>query len=434
MSRTTWTNWARNVACQPADILHPRSEEEIIAILQRARKEGRRVRMVGSGHSFTPLAETSDYLVTLQNMQGVLHVDKARKQARLWAGTTINALGKLLHAEGLGQINLGDIDKQSIAGATSTGTHGTGVLFGGISTQIVALRLITASGEVLECSQEDANTDLFNAARVALGALGIVTQVTLQLQDSYKLDYRTDKASLEDTLQNLERYKAENRNFEFYWFPYTDTVQLKFSNETDAPVKDSGLKKFINQSVLENGVFGLICRFGRSFQGNYRRINRLLAGFIGKEQRINYSHLIYASPRNVRFKEMEYNVPAEHFPALVRAIREKMEKEQYRVFFPLECRWTRADDIWLSPSHGRDSAYIAFHVYEGTEHEAYFGDMEALCMQYDGRPHWGKMHTRTAANLATTYPRWADFLALREQLDPDRLLTNPYLEKVFGVQ
>lgn len=432
MGNKIWKNWAGNVSCQPADIYHPRTEAELKDLVDKARKEGRRIRMVGSGHSFTPIAATDGYMLTLQNMQGLIQLDKDKKQATVWAGTTINALGKLLHEQGLAQINLGDIDKQSIAGATSTGTHGTGINFGGISTQIVALRLLTADGQFIDASP-DQNAEIFEAARIGLGALGIVTQVTLQLVDAYKLEYRVAKASLEDTLQNLEKYKQENRNFEFYWFPYTDTVQLKMSNETQDPVQDGAFKKYINQTIMENKVFGLICRFGRSFSSNYRRINRLLAWAIGPEKRVNYSHMIYASQRDVRFKEMEYNIPAEHFPEVLRAVKALMEEKKYPVFFPLECRWTQPDDIWLSPSYGRASAYIAFHVFENTPHEQYFADMEAICMQYGGRPHWGKMHSRRADNLQTDYPKWADFCALRQTLDPQGLFLNPHLEQLFGL-
>jgi FAD-linked oxidoreductase len=433
MSNKIWKNWAGNVACTPADIFHPRSEAELKALVDKARAENRKIRMVGTGHSFTPLAATDGYMATLQNLQGVIHINKEKKQATVWAGTTINALGKLLFEQGLGQLNLGDIDKQSIAGATSTGTHGTGVNFGGISTQIIGLRLLTASGEFIDCSAEQ-NPEVFAPARIGLGALGIVTQVTLQLGDAYKLDYRASKANFDDTLRNLEKYKQENRNFEFYWFPYTDTVQLKISNETNEPVQDGAFKKYINQNLLENKVFGLLCRFGRTFSGNYQRINRILGWAVGNEKRINYSHNIYASPRNVRFKEMEYNIPAEHFDTVLRQVKATIEAKKYKVFFPLECRWAKADDIWLSPAYGRDSAYIAFHVFEGTAHEDYFTDMEAICMQYGGRPHWGKMHTRHAQNLETAYPKWQDFLALRARLDPDNLFVNAHTAQLFGLE
>lgn len=432
MQKKIWKNWAGNVSCQPADIFHPRTEAELKELVDRARRENRQIRVVGSGHSFTPIVATEGFLIGMGKLQGAISIDKNLKQATVWAGTTINALGKLLHEAGLAQVNLGDIDSQSIAGATSTGTHGTGVNLGGISTQIVALRLLTAGGEFLDCSANQ-NADVFAAARISIGTLGIITQFTLQLRDSYKLEYKVKKGDFEHTLQNLETYKSENRNFEFYWFPYTETVQLKISNETDAPVQDSAFKKYINQTIMENKIFGLVCRFGRSFQSNYRRINKLLAWTIGDEKRVNYSHLIYASKREVRFKEMEYNIPAEHFPSLLREIKAMMEEKKYPVFFPIECRWTQQDDIWLSPSYGRDSAYIAFHVFQNTAHEAYFADMEALCMRYGGRPHWGKMHSRKAENLQNAYPKFQDFAALRQQLDPNGLFLNAHTRQLFGL-
>jgi FAD-linked oxidoreductase len=428
-----WENWAGNVQCRPQAILHPKNEEEIVQILRKAQAEGRRVRVVGSGHSFTPLAQTEDYLLTLQNLQGIIESNAEERTATVWAGTTINALGKLLHSLGLAQENLGDIDKQSIAGATATGTHGTGIQFGGLSTQIQAFSLLTAKGELIHCNAQS-HPDLFQAGRVSLGALGIITRVKLRLVPSYKLEYIAKKGDLHETLNRLEEYKTQHRNFEYYWFPYTKTVQLKFSNETDLPVKDSAFFKQFNQIFLENKVLGALCNLGKSLKSSYKTINRMMAMGVGSERKVNFSHLVYASVRDVRFKEMEYNIPQAYFKEVMLKIEHRMKEQQYPVFFPIECRFSKADDIWLSPSYGRDSAYFALHVFKGTEHEPYFKDMEQLFMEYDGRPHWGKMHYRSHENLITTYPKWQAFLDLRQSLDPDGLFLNPYLEQMFGLK
>jgi FAD-linked oxidoreductase len=428
----TWKNWAENVVCNPVAIYAPKSELELKQIILNAKAAGKRVRVMGSGHSFTALGDTNEFMITLQNLKGVINIDKINKQATVWAGTSINEAGKLFFEQGLGQINLGDIDVQSLAGATSTGTHGTGKELGGISTQIVAFALMTANGEVLECSPTQ-NAHIYEAGRVALGSFGVLIRLTLQLTDAYKLQYVTDKTTIDKALATLDKDLVANRNVEYYWFPYTDTLQSKLSNISTAPVQDSPIKKYINQQIIENNALALLCGIGKNVPSSYQRVNKFMAWAIGQETRINYSHLIYASVRKVKFKEMEYNIPAEHFPEVLKRVKEKMDKEQYKVFFPVECRWTKADDIWLSPSYGRDSAYLAFHVYKGTEHDPYFKDMEAICMEYDGRPHWGKMHTRTAASLAKTYPRWNDFLALRAELDPEGLFLNDYLNRLFGL-
>ena len=249
-----------------------------------------------------------------------------------------------------------------------------------------------------------------------------------------KLVFVAEKADFETTLLNLESYKKNNRNFEFYWFPHTDTVQLKFNNETQEPIKDNPVSRYINQNIMENTVFSLICGVGKLFKNSYRRISKIIAWGVGKEERINQSWAIFASPRRVKFREMEYNIPAEHFAAVIREVKSYLEKENMPIFFPLECRWAQADDIWLSPAFGRDSAYIAFHVYKGIDCEPYFKAMEAICNRYEGRPHWGKMHTRQAADLEKLYPKWADFQQIRERLDPQGLFLNPYLAAMLGLK
>ena len=428
----SWGNWAGNVHSRPQAIFYPRTEEELQNYLFRARSEGLGLKVVGSGHSFTPIAASDEFLVDLRHLRGLIEADKAKHQATVYAGTTIHDLGEILYEQGMAQINLGDIDKQSVAGACSTGTHGTGVNFGTLSTQIIGFRLLTASGEYLDCSATE-NPEIFQAGRIGLGALGILTRVTIQAVPSYKLKAVSVKGKLHKTLERIERYNSENRNFEFYWIPYTNTVQLKFSNETQAPVNDPAWKRQLFGIFLENKVLGALCRWGRRSPGSYNIINAIIAKAISREEKINYSHKVYASVRDVRFKEMEYNIPAEHFVTVMRELKALMEREEVPIFFPIECRWVKADDIWLSPAYGRDSAYIALHVFEGTEHTAYFRAAEALFMRYGGRPHWGKMHTRTAANLAEAYPRWQDFLDLRAKLDPQGLFLTPYLRRLFGL-
>jgi FAD-linked oxidoreductase len=428
-----WQNWAKNVSCSPSMIYYPKNEQEVVEIIQKAKAEHKRVRVVGNGHSFTNLAKTNQIMLSLSEMQGLIGMDEEKMEATAWAGTSINKMNSLLFDRGYNLANLGDIDVQSIAGATATGTHGTGTAFGIVSTQIQKLTLVTAAGEIVECSAAE-NPDLFQAARVSLGALGIITRMTFKVVPAYRLDYRSSKAKLADTLDRLEEYNANNRNFEFYWFPYTKTVQLKMSNETTDKIKDNATMRYINQHLMENTLFQGMCNIGKWFPNSYPLISKIAAIGVSKEHKINDSHKVYASPRNVRFKEMEYNVPREHFKEIMERMVAKINEQHYRVYFPIECRFVKGDDIWLSPAYQRESAYIAIHVDHRTPHDPYFRDIEEIMMEFGGRPHWGKMHKRSAENLSTAYPMWGAFTELRAKMDPEGMFLNDHLEEVFGVE
>ena len=430
--------WATNgktglplVKATPQDILFPENEAEIQEIVRKAQAEGRKIRVVGAGHSFTPLIKTDSIILSLDKLSGIISVDKAEGEAVVWAGTRLKALGEMLHAQGLAMENLGDIDVQSIAGALSTGTHGCGIDFGILATQMISCTIVTASGELLEL---DARRDpeRFKAAQVALGTLGIITRMGLRLDPAYKLKYEARKETFDQVLENLEQYKQENRNFEFYWFPYTETVQTKFINKTDDAPKKGGFGKWLNDIVLENGVFWVISRISRHLPGTFKAMSRLSAWGVSASTKTAWSHQVFATKRLVRFQEMEYNLPADQFPAALREIKEAIETFSFKVHFPLECRFVKGDDIWISPAHGRDSAYIAVHSYKGMPYKEYFGAMEAIFKKYNGRPHWGKMHNRTAEELKELYPKWEDFQNLRRELDPTGIFLNGYMKEVFG--
>lgn len=427
----SWSNWSGSVRFAPAEVAYPENEAAVVELVNRCREAGKRIRTVGAAHSFTRLIETGEVLLSLDKLSGIISVDKDRAVARVWAGTRLRDLGPLLHAHGLALINQGDIDVQSVAGAFSTGTHGTGMEFGTLATCVLGLTLVTADGRTLNISAAE-NSEMLPAARVALGSLGIITQMELQLRPIYKLQYHAKKAKLDDVLAQLEDYKRRNRNFEFYWFPFTDTVQTKESNITDAPPKKSGIGKWLNDILLENGVFWIISKMARFIPGFARTAAKISAWGVSSSSNTNWSHLVYATKRLVRFQEMEYNIPAEHFPAAIKEIQKTIEEKRFRVHFPLECRWVAPDDIWLSPANGRPSAYIAAHMYRGMPHEEYFAAIEAILKRYGGRPHWGKMHSQTPDSLALLYPNWADFHRLRKQLDPHGMFLNDYLTRLFG--
>ena len=427
-----WSNWSGSVQSTPRQIARPQSIEELQDIVRQCARTGQHIRVVGAGHSFTPIAQTNDVLISLDNLQGVEQVDSANSTATVLGGTRLNLLGEELFKRGLAQENLGDIDVQSISGAVSTGTHGTGAAFGTLATQIAGLMLVTASGDLLECSPEH-NPDIFKAAQVSLGTLGIIAKVKLRVVPATRLHYQGRGSTLTDCLANLERYKQENSHFEFFWFPYTDGVQAKFLNETDDPPSKSSLWNNFNKIVLENYVYWLISEICRRVPSFCKTACRISAQSIATVDEVNYSHRLFTTPRLVRFQEMEYNIPAEHARAVALEIQQCIAEHQFKVHFPVECRFVRADDIWLSPAYQRDSAYIAVHMYRGMPYQDYFRHIEEIFKRYNGRPHWGKMHTRTAGELAALYPHWNDFRRVRAELDPQGMFLNEYLRTLFDV-
>ena len=428
-----WHNWSSSVRCTPQQIVKPGSIAELAHMVKMWGQQGRHVRVVGSGHSFTPLVESDDVLVSLENVQGIESFDEAHNTVTALGGTQLKTLGKALFAKGLAQENLGDIDVQSIAGAISTGTHGTGIRFGTLSTQIEKLTLITADGELLECSKEQ-NPEVFKAARVSLGTLGIIAKATVRTVPAKRLHFQSHRESLDDCLTNLERYKQENSHFEFFWMPYTKWVQAKFLNETGEPASESNWWGTFNKIVMENYVYSALSESCRLMPRLTKAVSNISAMGIAPVDEIDYSHRLFATPRMVRFQEMEYNIPVEHFENVIREIRDCIEQHQFAVHFPIECRFVHTDDIWLSPAYQRDSAYIAVHMYKGMPYRSYFYHIEQIFRRYRGRPHWGKMHTQTAESLASLYPRWNDFRRVRAELDPDGMFLNSYLRSLFDVE
>lgn len=425
----TFQNWSGDVQATPQKIAYPSTENELIALVKQAQSDGLHIRLVGHGHSFMPLVHTSDMLISLDKYQGIVEADVANCQAVVKAGTQIGTMGKMLYDYGMGLPNQGDIDVQSIAGAVSTGTHGSGVTFGTMATFVVEMRLITASGEVLACS-ETKNREIFKAAQVSMGMIGIISTLRLQLIPAYKLHYYTDKMTISEGLSRLEEAK-KNRNFEFYFFPYTEIIQRKIMNTTEESADNYGISNYLSDVVLENWVFQAFSSLSKYIPPLTIPIAKLIGPAASSASRKCWSHEVYPTPRLVRFREMEYNIPAIHFEEAILAIKKVIEERQFRVHFPIECRFVKTDDMWLSPAFGRESAYIAVHQYKGMESKAYFDAVEAICQSYGGRPHWGKINTCDAAYLAKNYPHWEDFLRIRRKLDPKGMFLNAYLSEIF---
>lgn len=283
----------------------------------------------------------------------------------------------------------------------------------------------------MTCSETE-NSSLFKAAQISLGVLGIIVSVTLRLVPTYTLQISIEKKSLSDCITNLEAYNRENRHFEFHWLPYTDTVQAKFTNVSQDRPSGPSLVRKLNEYVIENGALWLFSAFNRQFPSMTERVCKTMSAFVSNASGISHAHTTFASVRLVKFQEMEYNLPRDHFTDALSEIDEMIRHKRIRVHFPIECRFVRGDDIFLSPAHGRDSAYIAVHMFHGMPYQDYFERVEAICTNHGGRPHWGKMHFLKSDDLAPLYPRWDDFQEQRARCDPDRIFTTLYLESILG--
>ncbi len=427
-----WRNWGRLQQSRPSHIARPTSVEQVVEVLAFARERGLRVKAIGAGHSFTAIAATDDVQLDISALDGVYAVDGTR--VTLGAGTNLYQLPALLDPLGLALTNMGDIDRQTIAGATSTGTHGTGSRFGGLATQIVAATLVTAAGELLHVSETE-HTDLLPAVRLGLGALGILVEVTIECVPSFKLNAVEKPEPLQEVLDTwLERTEAVD-HFEFYWFPHTDTALTKTNTRlpVDAPSRlQSPIARWVDDQLMSNGVFTVTCGIGTAMPWMIPSINHLADKLVAEREFTDLSHRVFVAPRTIRFKEMEYALPVEHVPAALRAVNALVQERGWRISFPVEVRVAAADENWMSTAYGRKSGYIAVHRYWREDPTEYFEAVEEIMKSFDGRPHWGKMHFRDAESLAATYPRFGDFTRVRDQLDPDRLFANPYLERVLG--
>jgi FAD-linked oxidoreductase len=405
---------------------------ELAGALERAEQGERKVRVAGSGHSFTALVPTDGTLISLERMNRVLDVDPDSGLVHVEAGISLHDLSLAVARHGLALENLGDIDVQSIAGATATGTHGTGAGLRNLSAPIRAVELMRADGTVVRLDQ-DSDPDGWRAARVSLGALGVVTALTLQTVPAFRLLGVDGPAPLEETLEQVHELAASHQHFEFYWFPYSTTALLRRNDPTHEPVTErSRVRAYLEDIMLENHILRAFSLFGRRYPNQIPRVNRLVTRLAGSSRRVDASHEVFSSPRLVRFTEMEYAIPRLACADAVRAIRQLIHSRRLPISFPIEVRFVASDDALLSPAHGRDTCYVAVHTFQGMEFETYFRAVEEIMNGFGGRPHWGKRHFQTAETLRARYSEWDRFQAVRGRLDPDGRFTNTELERVLG--
>ncbi|MDV2470321.1 D-arabinono-1,4-lactone oxidase [Acinetobacter chinensis] len=419
--RQTWSNWSGYQQASPQQILKPQSLSELQDIVRQSDN----IRVVGAGHSFTPLVCTDATLLALDHLSGVVSANEQSSIAEVWSGTRLFNLDQYLQPINQSLMQQGDIDQQSLAGAVSTGTHGTGADMQCISAYVQSFELLTASGELLQCSPTE-NAEIFQAGRVSLGSFGVLTKISMQNKARYKLKEHVELCPLSEVVQHIQQWKTEHRHIEFFAFSHAGQVMLKtldISEEDIQPRKES--------FPSEDTLLTLCCELTRMFPSLNPKLQKLLGVFVKPTTCVDWSSRIFPTPRNTRFNEMEYQVPVELGISCLQEILTALQKSGQQTFFPIEFRFVKGDDIWLSPFYQRDSISISVHQYIKQNPKLLFDEIEPILQRYQGRPHWGKMHSLNAGQLRMMYPKWDDFLQLRARLDPEKKFLNPYLQQLF---
>jgi FAD-linked oxidoreductase len=429
---SAWRNWSRSESVTPVEVRRPRSSDDVVAAVRAARDLGLRVKAVGASHSFTGIAVAPGIQLDMSALTGIRSIDGTR--VTLGAGTVLRDLPALLDPHGLALQNMGDIDSQTISGATSTGTHGTGAAFGGLATRITGATLVTGDATVLTVSATE-NAELLPAVALGLGALGILVNVTVDCVPGFVLSAVERPEPLEEVLAGWEQRVDEADHFEFYWFPHTRSALTKTNTRLAADADTHPLsagKRWFDDSLMSNTLFAGTTALQRRMPGTTPGINRLSTRLTGNRDFSDRSHRVFVTERKVRFREMEYAIPVADVPDALREIDALIERRGWTISFPVEVRAAAADNLWLSTASGRATGYIAVHRHYREDPAEYFAAVEDIMRAHGGRPHWGKMNGRAAADLVPAYPRFADFLKVRDRLDPDRLFTNAYLDRVLG--
>ena len=436
-----WQNWAGNVLAEPTARSRPTTVAEVVDAVTSASERGTRVKCVGAGHSFTPAAATDGVLISLDDLTGIESIVPTRgpdgtvdgADVTVWAGTRLHRLGPLLWDLGLAQPNLGDFAEQSLAGAVSTGTHGTGCGHPGLPATVVGLQLVTADGSVLTCSR-DTRPEVFEAGRLGIGALGVITKMTIHCVPAFALRAEEELWTLSAALADLEGFARSADHAEFFWFPHTDAINVKRNTRLpgDTELRPvSRARELVSDEFLSNEAYDVLCRAATRRPALTPRLNRISSRALSARSFTDRAYRVFASPRRVRFREMEYAVPLAAAAGALRDLRDAIDRSGVVTPFPVEVRFAAPDDVWMSTAHQREVAYIAVHQYHRMDHTELFRLAEEILLAAAGRPHWGKMHTRTATDLAAVVERFDDFVSVRDRLDPDRVFSNEYTDRVL---
>lgn len=433
---TTWHNWSRAQTAHPQAFVQPATEAELVGVVRDAAARGLHVKTVGAGHSFTPAAVTDGVLVNLDNLTGLVHVDKDAMEVTFLAGTRLRDIPGLLRPHGLALANQGDVDPQSLAGALSTSTHGTGLGFTGFAGMVQGLRIVTADGVVHDAGPGD---PLFECGRVSIGALGVLTQVRMAVVDTFILSAVEKAEPLGPVVENFTALAHEVDHLEYYWFPGTSVAHVKrntrhpLSDRDNVPGSVPRWKSVIDDELVSNAAYGAMCRVMSVAPKTTGFFNRVSAGALAQREYADVAHDVFVSKRRVRFNEMEYSVPLTDAPEVLAEVHRAIDACGIPVGFPIEVRATAADDVPLSTAKGRESCYIAAHRYHRDDYREFFRVLEPILVAAGGRPHWGKHHTLGFAELSAVHEDLTTVAALRSQVDPDGMFRNPYVDRVFGL-
>lgn len=425
-----WQNWARTAHATPKEVHSPTSVAQISELVNTARERGQTIRMVGSGHSFTKTAVADDIMLRPTQLPTTFEVN-ADQTVTISASTNLTKVCELLAANGLALTNMGDIRVQTLAGAIQTGTHGTGRSSGTFAEMVVGFDIVTSDGEVVSCSAKD-NPDLFQAARVGLGAFGIVTSYTLAVEPAFRLHAHEFPATFDEMCASFDQWTAEHDHVEFYWMPHTQACGVKHNDRTMEPAQPpTKFATWWEESFIQNTAFGAVCRMSRAAPGYTPMMNKVAAKLLSDRSFTDDSWRVFTTPRRVVFAEMEYALPRAALIPAVKEIKNLMDSRGWRISFPIEVRSVPGDTAWLSPATQRDTGYIAVHAFDRTD-RSWFVDVEAVLREFAGRPHWGKLHTRTRTDLESAYPNFGRAMQVRDRVDPQRTFANEYTTTVFG--
>jgi FAD-linked oxidoreductase len=422
-------NWAGNLEFYPEKLFAPKSDEDIMSVIKNAINENKCVRVRGSGHSWTGLIESKDYFIHLDDLQGVVEVNAEMKTIKVKSGTKLSLFGSEAHRFNLAMENQGDINKQTMAGATSTGTHGTGITLQSVANQIEALTLVNGLGEKVSI---DRSSPYFEAARLSFGSLGVITDLTFKLRDAYKLKVETFAEDFDTSLNLFSDRLRNNRHLEMFYFPVGDWSLTKMMNESKEEPTHRGLGTALNEIVLENWLYTQLNRIA-SATGRYKLIDKIMRLFVSHEFKTDWSYRAFPTERSFKFMEMEYNIPIEKFELVINEMRASIKLNQFKTLFPIEIRFVKRDNLWLSPAFERDSVYFAVHKYITEDYRPYFEAMQLILQKHGGRPHWGKWHSMNAEKLKQAYPKFNDFLKVRAEFDPHGVFLNDHLKTIFGL-
>jgi FAD-linked oxidoreductase len=410
----------------------PSSPQEVAETVRDAAARGLTVKPVGSGHSFTAAAVTDGVQIRLGNLARLRGADHATGLVTAEAGMPLWRLNELLAEQGLALTNMGDIQAQTVSGAIGTGTHGTGRASASIAAQVAGLEMVLADGSIVACSAQS-HPDLFEAARISVGTIGVITAVTFRTEPGFLLEAHEEPLRLDEVLERFDELRTQNDHFEFFWFPHTPMTATKRNNRTEGPARPlSRRREWLEDEFLSNKLFTGVCRVGRAAPRAIPAINKISSRALSARTYVDRSDRVFTTTRTFKFLEMEYALPVEAAVPALREVERMIVRENLRISIPIEVRFAPSDDLWLSTAHGRDTAYVAFHMFQGMDQTRYFDQAEEIMLAHGGRPHWGKLHTREHDYLAEAYPHFADFLAVREKTDPDRVFANNYTRRIFG--